>query len=1102
MVTMPWIAYLILGVGAVNGQAPEQPPLLLRSPTISDSTIVFQFAGDLWSVPRSGGRAQRLTTAPGVESDPRFSPDGKWIAFSAQYDGNTDAFVVPAAGGVPKRLTAHPSPDRVTGWTPDGKSVLFTSAMASQNTYSRLFSVSATGGVPKPLPFPAVDHAEMSPDGTRIAYVPNPQWQAAWRRYRGGQTTPIWVADLADSKWREIPRKNTNDKMPMWLGDSIYYLSDPQGPVGLYRFDIKTGRTQVEVPGSGFDIKSASAGSGVIVYEKLGGIWIFDPKTRATKKVPIELDGDFPEVRPQLRNLATGAFPSGISPTGQRVVGTTRGFVFTAPASRGDARLIPGKEGFLRTDPAWSPDGKTIAYITPETGKEQLALLDLATQKTRLVALGDADNAFDSPLWSPDSKEIAYRDNALNLWVLDVESGKSTKVDRNFRRSRVPISASWSPDSKWLAYQKDLPNSMGAVFLYQLESAKATQVTDGLSDARNPVFDRDGKHLFFLASTDVGLGAETQDIAALSSANATQNVYGIVLKKGGANPLQPQSDEEPLPKEPEAKPADAPKPPATTATPQTPKAPEPPKATGPITEIDLDGIAERIFTVPLPRQPYSALGVGAAGNVLVIASPTRASGIDFAPGGGRLLQYSFASRESTTLASGVFGFEVSANGQRMLLSTSSGNAVVPVGAPVSPGQGQLNISSMTLRMDPPTEWRTMFWEAIRNQKIRFYDPGIHGVDLDALGKKYEPFLAGIRSRDDLNYLFEDLFAEICVGHMFIGGGEIPGSRFVAGGLLGADYTFENGRYKLARVYNGERWNPGLFAPLAQPGVEAKAGEYLLSIDGEELTDVLDLYLMLEGKAGRQVRIKLGPNPDGTGSREAVVLPIANEGQLRFRAWTEDNRRRVEEATGGRVGYVHVPDTATGGWREFMRYYYAQSGKDAIIIDERHNGGGFIADFLVREMMKDVVAFSRTRHGEDFIIPPMGVYGPKVMIANEMAGSGGDILPWLFRFHKVGPIIGKRTWGAMISNYGFGLADGGFISSPDDAMYDPNGKWIIENVGTPPDIEVELDPFLWRQGKDAQLEAAIKEIQRLLAANPPKRPKRPDYPSIPPFRPGR
>jgi tricorn protease len=872
----------------------------------------------------------------------------------------------------------------------------------------------------------------------------------------------------------------------MWLGDSIFYLSDPDGHVGLYRFDVKTGRQTVEVRGGQgqLDIRSASAGFGAVVFERLGSLWLYDAATREAKQVPVTLDGDFPEVRVQFKDLARNLSGLSLSPSANRVVGSARGYIFTAPASKGDSRILtPGEPGIWRRDPIWSPDGKTIAYITHEGPQQQLALLDLATNQTKTLRLGAGDHNFSTQSWSPDSKKILYSDNTLALWVMDVASGQSTKIDTAVRRGRIQIEGTWSPDSRWVAYQRDLRNYMGAIFLYSLETGTATQVTDGLADASNPVFDRDGRHLFFMASTDVGLGGDIQDIASFASANITHSIYGIVLKKGGVNPLAPESDEEPggLP---------------AVTPPAAPGAPRPPVKT----EIDLDGLELRTFTVPLPRQRYAGIGVGTAGNLLALSLPNRASGIDFAPGGGTLARYSFGERRATPLGTGVVGFQTTPDGTKMLVSGMGGSQIVPTMAPFAPGQGSLNVTGLSLRIDPRVEWRNMFKEAIHAQKINFYDPGLHRVDLDSLAKRYEGFLPHLRTRSQLNEVFTDLFGELSVGHMFIGGGDIPGRASLPGGLLGADYTFENGRYRLARVYTGERWNPGLFGPLAQPGIEAKAGEYLLAIDGRELTSEMDVYLALEGKAGRQVRVKIGPTPDGAGAREGVVVPVASETQLRFRAWTEDNRRRVLEATNGRVAYVHVPDTSVGGWREFMRYYYSQSGMDAVIIDERFNGGGSIADFLVREMTKDIVAFSRTRHGEGYTIPPMGIYGPKVMLINELAGSGGDILPWLFRFHKVGPIIGKRTWGAMISNFGFGLADGGFISSPDDAMYDTNGKWIIENVGTPPDIEVELDPSLWRQGRDAQLERAIVEILNLLAKNPLRRPMRPDYPSIPPFRP--
>jgi tricorn protease len=467
-----------------------------------------------------------------------------------------------------------------------------------------------------------------------------------------------------------------------------------------------------------------------------------------------------------------------------------------------------------------------------------------------------------------------------------------------------------------------------------------------------------------------------------------------------------------------------------------------------------------------------------------------------------LHRFSFEGRKVTPWGQGIGEIKTNPDGTKALVSGFGGTSVVSTLGPIS-GGAPVAVGDLRVKINPLDEWRRMYWLAVKKQKLSFYDPNVHGVDLTQVAKRYEAFLPHLKTRADLNYLFTEVMGEISVGHMFISGGDNgpAGVPSVPGGLLGADFKFENGRYRLTRVFDGERWNPELYAPLAQPGVEAKAGEYLLEVNGKELRDSTDIYEALEAKAGKQVRVKLGPTPDGKGAREVTVLPVADESNLRFRAWSEDNRRRVFEATGGRVGYVHVPDTNVGGWREFMRYYYAQSGMDGMVVDERFNHGGAIADFLVREMIRPQVAGSRTRYGKDWRIPALGVYGPKVMIINEMSGSGGDIFPHMFRFHKAGTIVGKRTWGAMISNYGFSLPDGANISTPDDAMYNPDGTWMIENIGTPPDIEVELDPAMWRLGKDSQVEAAISEILKQLAQNPKKPIKRPDYPAIPPFKPG-
>ncbi|CAN5477277.1 S41 family peptidase [soil metagenome] len=1064
---------------------PGPHPLLLRNPTMSKDAIVFEFAGDLWRVGRDGGQATRLTGDRGIEARPHFSPDGKWITFTGFYDGNADVFVMPAEGGVPKRLTAHPDQDIALGWMPDGKSVVFASSMLSATDLPRLFTVSVNGGFPKPVELPSGSQASMSPDGTHIAYVPGIKWSNAWKRYRGGQTFPIWIADLADGKWKEIPRKNTNDENPMWVGNKIYYLSDPTGPVGLNSYDTATGKETVEIPGNGFDIKSASEGPGGIVYAKLTGIHVYDPATKSDKAIPIDVKGDFPEVRTQFKDLTPNIQGLGVSPTGQRVVVTARGWAMTVPVDKGDARALSDKQGVNRRDPAWSPDGRTIAYITDARGGQQLALYDNKTGEERILPLGGAPGYYDNPVWSPDSTKIAYIDNKFQLWTIDVRNGNNTKIDKA-GLSPAGFTPHWSPDSSWLTYNKQLPNYLNAVFVYEIASGKTTQITDGLADAISPVFDRNGKYLYFLASTDVGPAASWLDISSYTQANVTYSVYAAVLKKDTPNPLAPESDEEPMQ---DATPPLAPAKPAVgTKEGEKPKPAEAPKI------IDLDGIEARIISLPLPAAPYANLEPGPANSFFALRLPLKRSGADRAVVGS-LVKFDFNSRRAMPFAAPVTGFVPTADGSKIALLLGPSISVVSAMAPPQPGQGRVDLSGLRMRIDPKAEWRQMFDEIWRDEPMLFYADNLHGIDPKVMHDRYAPFVDGVASRADFNYLISDMMGEVSVGHMFPGGGDIPQLRdFVPGGLLGADYRFENGRYRLTRVYDGERWNPDLYAPLAQPGVLAKAGEYILAIDGKDLTDSTDIYEALEDKAGKQVKVKIGPTPDGKEAREVTVVPVADEQGLRQRAWAEDNRRYVEKMTNGRGGYVHVPDTNVGGWTEFTRYYYAQTGKDGIVVDERFNHGGLINDFMVREMQITPAGAFAPRYGTEMPTPAAAIYGPKVMLVNQWAGSGGDMFPWLFKHAKVGKIVGKRTWGGLIAAASFPLMDGGSVNAPDWAFFDPEtGKWDVEGYGVDPDIEVELDPYLWRQGRDSQLERAVAELNKQLATYKKPTFKRPPYP---------
>ncbi len=1067
---MVLIPFLLLSAGQTDFD-PGPNPLLLQHPTLSQTKIVFTFAGDLWSVPRAGGDATRLTSAAGVESEPFFSPDGSTVAFSGQYDGNLDIYTVSADGGVPKRITYHPGGERAIGWTPDGKSIMLMSGMLSNMDAPKMFTVSANGGVPKPLPFPTGTMASFSPDGQQLAYVPGYKWQEAWKRYRGGQAYAIWIARMSDSKVYEIPRKDWNDEQPMWIGNKVFYMSDAKGPVGLSSYDVNTKKVTEEIPGRGFDIKSASAGPGAIVYEKLGSINLFDLATRQSTRVNINVRGDFPEVRPAFKDLRPYITGANISPSGQRALIATRGLIFTVPAAKGDARIVGDGQGAHRRDPAWSPDSKTIAYITDQGGKQQLALTDTATGKEKRVDLGEAPGYYYGPTWSPDSAKIAYSDHRNKLWLIDVATGKNTEVDQTiFTDPNVNLTPRWSPDSKWLTWARDLDSHMQAIFVYSTDTGKKTQITDGLSNAKSPIFDRDGKHLYFFASTNAGQSLSWLDMSSMTNPNVTSSIYCVVLRKDLPHPLQPESDEEGA------------KPPAKT---------DPPKF-----GIDLDDIDHRIISLPMGQGDYRGLEPGPAGSFFALQMPPRlGGGGGFGGGGGAsILKWTMADRKATPFGTGS-GVLVSADGTKALVAVGPAMSIVSTMAPSPPGTGALDLTGLKAKIDPKVEWRSIFNEIWRNEPMLFYAANLHGINAEVMRKRYEPFVEGVASRRDLNYLFTDMVGEIAIGHMWAQGGDIPGVAGVPGGLLGADFTFENGKYRITRVYDGERWNPGLYAPLAQPGVNAKAGEYLLAIDGQELEDSNDIYQLLEGKSGKQVKVKIGPTPNGIGSREVIVVPIPSESALRRRAWAEDNRRYVAKMTNGRAGYVHVPDTGGGGWAAFLRYYYAQVDKDGMVVDERFNQGGLINDFMVYEMSKTLDAAFTPRTGRDWPTPGAAIYGPKVMIANEFAGSGGDMFPWLFKHKKIGPVIGKRTWGGLVASFNFPTVDGGSVNSPNCAFYNPaSGKWEVEGYGVDPDIEVEMDPFLWRQGKDAQLEAAIAEINKRLAKyTAPKlnRPANPD-----------
>jgi tricorn protease len=1095
---------LFVSAGLCPGQ--ESRPLLMQSPTVSKTEIAFAYGGDIWIASRNGGDARRLVTGTGLESGPIFSPDGSMIAYTGDYDGNQDVYVVPATGGDPRRLTFHPATDVALGWTPDGKNVIFRSTRTSYSRFEKLFTVPVEGGFPTQLPLPMGVQASYSADASRIAYVP--RWNRrlgagnnyiAIKHYRGGLTAPIWIAHLADSSIVKIPRENSNDFNPMWIGDKIYFLSDRNGPVTLFVYDTNTKAVTEALKNEGFDLKSASAGPGAIVYEQLGSLRLFDLPSGKAQRVDVRVAGDMPQVVPHFDKVGEHILHAGISPTGQRALFEAHGEILTVPAEKGDIRSITHSPGAADRDPAWSPDGKSIAYFSDESGEYALYIsAQDGLAAPRKIDPGQPPSFFYSPTWSPDSKKIAYSDKRLNLWYVELDHPTPIKVDTDrFDSPLQEFDVKWSGDSRWLTYTKQLDNHFRAVFVYSLEDRKATQVTDGMSDALYPCFDKNGKYLYFTASTNTGLSTGWLDMTSIGHP-VTRAVYVAVLRKDLPSPIAPESDDE---KASEAKDnksgqsadenkgKDQAEEKGEKEGKEKEKKEPPPKVT-----IDFENLGQRILALPIPEHNYIDFAAGKEGVLYLAEGPQ----VDEGEPRATLQRFELKTRKTEKLVDGIQSFAISANGEKMLYQQDKKWFIAPADKSLKPGEGELKTADMEVRVDPRAEWKQMYHEIWRIERDFFYDPHFHGLNLKAAEAAYEPFLASVTSRSDLDYLFADMLANFNVLHMYVGGGTQPEIKKVKVGLLGADYSLENGRYRFARIYSGENWNPQLHAPLTQPGVNVKEGEYLLAVNGRELHSSDEIYSFFQETAGKQVVLKVGPNPDESGSRDVTVVPIESETPLRNLAWIEGNRRKVDELSGGKLAYVYLPNTADAGYTNFNRYYFAQVGKEGAVLDERFNGGGDLADYIIDYLRRPVMSFVMTREGETYAEPQEAIFGPKTMIINEFAGSGGDAMPWYFHKAEAGPLVGMRTWGGLvgIGNYPE-LIDGGTVTAPRWAIYGTQGEWEVENHGIAPDIEVELDPKLVREGHDPQLEKAVETMLQSLGEHPVPVYKRPEYPNYHP-----
>ncbi|MFC2164840.1 PDZ domain-containing protein [Acidobacteriota bacterium] len=1040
---------------------------LLQQPSVSKSHIVFVHAGDVWIVSRNGGVARQLTSFPDVETYPFLSPDGKLVAFSAKTGGNTDVFVVPVEGGEAQRLTWHPGTqqfaflphpeDAVRGWTVDGKRVLFASqrnaAPIGVGGSPKIWSIGLEGGLPNPLPMPHVNFGMFSPDGRRFAYQMIALNDVEWRNYRGGQVRPIWVIDMNDFSLEKLPWENSNDVHPVWLDQKIYFLSDRDFAMNIYAYDTKTKELDQITHYTDFDVKYLGAGGGVVIYEQAGYLHIYDPSAGTTKQVEIEVRSDLPGVRQQWIDVSPQIANASLSPTGKRALFESRGEVFTVPVKKGNWRNLTSSPGVADRNPVWSPDGKHIAWFSDAMGEYQLMI---GTQDglsvPRSISL-DKPTFYDRPVWSPDSERIAFTDVDRQLWICEVSTGVATVADQEkTSHPGLAIYPVWSPDSKWIAYTKRLSNGFSAVNVFSITKKQVHLITEGLADVISPAWDKNGKYLWFLASTNLALRSQWIDMSNYEQ-SVERGLYLVVLRKDEESPLLPESDEEVSDSatEAEKKPGDE----IMTV------------------RIDFEGIERRVLPVGVPLRDYITLQAGPEGVVFYAERVPRQPGLT-------LHKYELKIRTTKPFISPVQTHTFSADGMKLLYQSGPVWGVVDTTAPAKVGDGKID-TALQMRVDPRAEWQQIFREGWRYQRDFFYAPNLHGADWDEVYRMYEPWVGHVGHRSDLTYLLDILGGEVSVGHSFSMNPFPLGRQGEKIGLLGADIESENGYYRIKRIYTGENWNPDLRAPLDAPGIDVREGEYILEVNNQEVRSTHNFYSFFGGMAGRQISLRINSSPSKEGSRLVTVVPVAYEYPLRLRRWVEDNRRKVDKLSGGKLAYVYLPNTSGAGYTYFNRYYFSQQDKLGVILDERNHGGGHAADYMVQIMDRKLVGFfsNRVDPTKPSPSPRAGIWGPKVMIINSNAGSGGDMLPYMFRELKLGPLVGTRTWGGLVATGGMMLMDGGILTAPRPAFLNTEGKFAVENYGVAPDIEVEQTPAEVIKGHDPQLERAVEEGLRLL-----------------------
>ena len=1099
---------------------------MMQMPAVSKTQIAFVYAGDIWIAPKTGGAAVRLSTPRGAESFPRFSPDGTRLAFSGNYDGNADVYVMPAAGGEPRRITHHGSNDRLLGWFPDGQSLLFASHMASfTDRASQIFKVSAGGGLPEKLPVPYGEFGAISPDGKLLAYTPISTDFATWKRYRGGMAPDVWLFDLEKKTAENITQNHANDSQPMWHGKTLYYLSDRNGRsrANLWAYDTETKQTRQVTKFTDADVHFPSMGPEEIVFESHGHLHLIDLASEKVSEVEIAVVTDRATLRPRTINVTNFTRDTSLSPTGKRALFEARGEIFSVPAEHGIVRNLTESSGVAERYPAWSPDGKWIAYFSDRTGEYELTLRPADGKGGEQVQTQLGAGWRYSPQWSPDAKKIVFIDNAMRVHLHDVATKQTAEIDKaqsfyhgELERFRVM----WSADSRWIAYARDLENDQTAIVLYDTQEKKRQQVTSGFFDDDLPVFDPDGKYLYYRSRRIFEpLYSATDNTWIYTNG---ESLVAVPLRKDVASPLAPRDDEEPVKKDkPDAekkddKPAEEKK--------EEPKKEEPKKsqekkgevaiteqkAGGDVAKdeekkpadkavkpeekmpkpvlIDLDGFEARGVVLPVGGGHFDNL-LAAAGKVIFRWPPRAGSRGGVSP----LSYWDLEKREEKQILDDCGGAELSADGKKLLLKKGSTWGIVNV-ADAQKLDKPLATGSFDLTIDPAAEWRQIFNDAWRIERDFFYDPGMHGLDWKAMRELYGKMLGDAVTRWDLNYVLGEMLGELNVSHAYRGGGDVEEAWVRGVGYLGCDFALDQGAYRIARILEAAPWDASR-SPLRQPGVKVAEGDWVLAVNGRALDVKVDPWAAFQGLADRAVVLTVNSKPTREGARDVLVQTLGSETMLRHQAWVEANRKRVDAASGGQIGYVYVRNTGTDGQSNLYQQFRAQFAKPGLIIDERWNAGGQIPDRFIELLGRRVTNYWGVRDGRDWQTPHVAHNGPKAMLANGWSGSGGDCFPWLFQKNGLGPVIGQRTWGGLIGMTGAPLlVDGGHVTVPTFSIYDTKGEWVIEGHGVEPDIAVADDPAELAKGVDPQLERAIEEVKKSLQTNPPQVPKKPAYPN--------